>query len=981
MRPKAIIRNKPADKSVCPGGTVAVPVQNSFDILCDSNDSSNDAGDLPADATPVEGLHSSTEYSSPFSASTYEVGESSGTSAPAADSVPGYFQSPPDLPTNSLKHHLVWDFLLGQWTDPEAYPSSKTRRSDPYSGMMYNSVIAIEDCDLSDSGPPDLATPYRNFWVSLRSNFHVDTPPAPGVRPVHSPEPARVTVEDFELPTHSFGTPSPVTPAPAPVGLSHHEKRRIRKEARIASRNRFTSPVDIPSPIDDLLSSDSDDDSDWSTDSDASGVPAADPPAFDRRRQHLRARAIRRAKMLRASPKSRTYFVHLMQRVAGEDNRSFFGRKQSPVCRPASVLRFAARWRALYAALQMEDTLAGHPLAMAFPAQKPGFLEAKSRSSRHRWLVDSGANNHMVTDTTECSGAVTPTSGHINGVDVDVTGEGNCPIIVTTDSGGTIPVVVREVKVTPHLLSKTRGMFSRIFSVRQAVNHGCTVVFDPTGSFVRLPSGSKLPLLCDNGLFWLPCEFPGAPSLVAAPSSATDTKSVIHRRLCHLHDDGIRRLAAMKIPGMPQGGMFQHLQFCRCCSLAKSTAADICRQSTRDHDPPTCFYMMAIDLWGPVDKAAIGGYKYVLGNIDYLSGYHLAELLRTKDEAASAWRRMLLQIRTLGYSVMVVRVDNDSVLLSASFRDVCNEFNVDIQRTAPYRHHHLARIERHWRTVVDAVTALLTDAALAKSFWGYAFLTVSYVRNRVWHSGAGCIPFQKVTGQAPDLSGLRVFGCPAYVHVDPSRRKKLEPKAWEGIFVGYACDSPAYLIYNPATKNVIRSQNVKFNELWLPSHSLSAKNLGETGSDDDSLMEIQFAESRTPAPGEQVVNRHSHDNSDSHVSDSTNGTPGSGEKTPNSYPLGDLFTAEEDAEDGAEPQPGFTWVEPGADDPLGYEPPSSHRSLDSVSPDFPPQDWSIYDHDQVEAIGERLTAYGSAKYVVFKPVSVLFGFKNIRSTK
>ena len=259
-----------------------------------------------------------------------------------------------------------------------------------------------------------------------------------------------------------------------------------------------------------MLSSDSDDDSDWSTDIDASGVLAADPPAFDSRRLHLRARAIRRAKMLRASPKSRTYFVHLMQGVAGEDNRSFFGRKQSPLCRHASVLRFAARWRALYDALQMEDTLAGHPLAMAFPAQKPGFLEAKGRSSRHRWLVDSGANHHMVTDTTECPGEVTPTSGHITGVDVDV------------------------------------------------------------------------------------------------------------------------------------------------------------------------------------------------------------------------------------------------------------------------------------------------------------------------------------TGQALDLSGLRVFGCPAYVHVDPSRRKKLEPKAWERIFVGYACDSPAYLIYNPATKNVVRSQNVKFNELWLPSHSLSAKNLGENGSDDDT---------------------------------------------------------------------------------------------------------------------------------------------------
>ena len=56
--------------------------------------------------------------------------------------------------------------------------------------------------------------------------------------------------------------------------------------------------------------------------------------------------------------------------------------------------------------------------------------------------------------------------------------------------------------------------------------------------------------------------------------------------------------------------------------------------------------MMVADLWGPVDHAAIGGYKYVSGSICYLSGYHMAELLRTKDEAPSAWKRMLLRIRT-----------------------------------------------------------------------------------------------------------------------------------------------------------------------------------------------------------------------------------------------------------------------------------------------------------------------------------------------
>ena len=114
------------------------------------------------------------------------------------------------------------------------------------------------------------------------------------------------------------------------------------------------------------------------------------------------------------------------------------------------------------------------------------------------------------------------------------------------------------------------------------------------------------------------------PQLRAAPSPLV-SKTLIHRRLCHLHDDGIRRLSAMKVPGIPHSGMFQALPFCHCCTTAKSTGADICRQSTRDHDPPTCFYMIAADLWGPVDHAAIGGYKYVFGSICYLSGYHMAE--------------------------------------------------------------------------------------------------------------------------------------------------------------------------------------------------------------------------------------------------------------------------------------------------------------------------------------------------------------------
>ena len=95
---------------------------------------------------------------------------------------------------------------------------------------------------------------------------------------------------------------------------------------------------------------------------------------------------------------------------------------------------------------------------------------------------------------------------------------------------------------------------------------------------------------------------------------------------------------------------------------------------------------------------------------------------------------------------------------------------------------------------------------------------------------------------APDLANLRVFGCPAYVHIESSRRKKLDPKAWKGIFVGYAVDSPAYLVYNPTTMSVIRTQNVTFDETWLDAQRRSP-NLGGNLAPSGFVMEIRSSSS------------------------------------------------------------------------------------------------------------------------------------------
>jgi hypothetical protein len=72
----------------------------------------------------------------------------------------------------------------------------------------------------------------------------------------------------------------------------------------------------------------------------------------------------------------------------------------------------------------------------------------------------------------------------------------------------------------------------------------------------------------------------------------------------------------------------------------------------------------------------------------------MAELLKCKSDSVKVFRSFLNKIQLLRYKVRVLRIDNDSVFLGSDFRSVCQEFDIVVQRSAPYRHHQLGRMER-----------------------------------------------------------------------------------------------------------------------------------------------------------------------------------------------------------------------------------------------------------------------------------------------
>jgi hypothetical protein len=63
-----------------------------------------------------------------------------------------------------------------------------------------------------------------------------------------------------------------------------------------------------------------------------------------------------------------------------------------------------------------------------------------------------------------------------------------------------------------------------------------------------------------------------------------------------------------------------------------------------------------------------------------------------------------------------------------------------------------------------------------------------------------------------EVSHLKIFGCPMFIHIPKEKRNKLDPSGKKGIFVGYCEVSKAFRIYILAQHHIDISRDVTFDE-------------------------------------------------------------------------------------------------------------------------------------------------------------------------
>ena len=279
-------------------------------------------------------------------------------------------------------------------------------------------------------------------------------------------------------------------------------------------------------------------------------------------------------------------------------------------------------------------------------------------------------------------------------------------------------------------------------------------------------------------------------------ASKTGDIDLWHRRMGHLSIDAFKKLA---------NGMVEDLDidsnrapdFCKACLQGKQHRIPFPTSgATRATD---ILEIVHSDVCGPMSKTSLGKTRYFLTFIDDKSRMTFVYFLRSKDEVFTKFKefKSLVENQT-GKRIKTLRSDNGGEYTSHNFQRYLKAQGILHQKTAPYTPEQNGVAERANRTIVEKARCMLQEYGMNHEFWAEAVNTAVYLKNRSpTQALSNSTPFEAWSGKKPNVAHLRPFGCKAYAHIPIQKRRKLDSKTIEGIFVGYCGHSKAYRVYDP----------------------------------------------------------------------------------------------------------------------------------------------------------------------------------------
>ena len=423
--------------------------------------------------------------------------------------------------------------------------------------------------------------------------------------------------------------------------------------------------------------------------------------------------------------------------------------------------------------------------------------------------ADSAASDHCFVDAKDFTEykPVERKGATASGEDFAIAGVGTVRKSVMVD-GRWVTLSFSDALHTPDLAHN-------LISIGCLDRRGCSVSFGGGKAIFVDPKGAKFMVGSAVGTMYQIELQPTPPTAFATPRSLTRPADLEtwHRRLGHVSEDAIKR--------MQSDQMVLGLDITSTSVNGKCEDCIFGKQSRRPFDaeitPETkVLERVHVDLWGPASKQSPSGKLYMMLIIDGGSSYIDIHFLSNKEMATTLdcfSRFHAMAERQTGQKLKCVRTDNGSEFVNSAWSGYLTPLGIAHEQIASYSSATNGVPERGNRTILDRVRSMLHDASLPGTYWAEAASTAVYLKNRQPTSRhPGKTPYELWSGEKPDVSYLRPFGCLAYAKIpDSINDGKLAPRSVKCVLLGYF-GIGVYRVLDRSSGRIFKSRDVIFEE-------------------------------------------------------------------------------------------------------------------------------------------------------------------------
>ena len=220
------------------------------------------------------------------------------------------------------------------------------------------------------------------------------------------------------------------------------------------------------------------------------------------------------------------------------------------------------------------------------------------------------------------------------------------------------------------------------------------------------------------------------------------------------------------------------------------------------------------DVWGPA-LDSVGGKKYYVSFIDDFSKFTWIYLLKYKSKVFQKFHEFQSLVERM-FNRKIIAVQTDWGGEYQKLHSFFVKCGISHHVSCPHAHQQNGSAERKHRHIVEVGLSLLAYASMPLKFWDEAFLAAAYLINRTPSRVIQfATPLDRLFGQRPDYSSLRVFGCACWPNLCPSNTHKLQYRFKQCLFLGFSNIHKGFKCLEISSSRVYISRDVTFDETFF----------------------------------------------------------------------------------------------------------------------------------------------------------------------